>query len=122
MNGCLKGTKKIQSMNPASSISKGEFEDRIRRQFLALREGTREEIKGAKKEIEKLCHEERKHMKKSGDLFLSIIADFDVIKDAEHKAAVISGLNLFILYLMDEYFDVSSKFILKNMEDPDGRV
>jgi hypothetical protein len=90
--------------------------------FEVLASGTREEIKEAKRQIEKIGHEDRPLFKQAADFVFKIIANFDSIPDAEHKAAVISGMSLFYLVLTDEHFDELMKFIIKNLQHPDGRV
>ncbi|MCX6719465.1 MAG: hypothetical protein NTZ38_03790, partial [Candidatus Taylorbacteria bacterium] len=80
------------------------------------------EIKLAKKQIEKLWGVDVDQFKEAGDFIMGIIRDFDSIKDGEHKAAVVSGMNLFVLALMDSHFEELSSFVLKNIENPDGRV
>lgn len=90
--------------------------------FAILANGSRDEIKEAKKQIEKLWHMNSKLFKGADDFILETIENFDRVKDGEHKAAVLSGMNLFFLALMDKRFNELSQFILKNMEHNDGRV
>lgn len=99
----------------------GDFE-KFEELFEVLETGTREEVKEAKKRIEKIWREDRKLFKRADEFVFKIIADFDSIPDAEHKAAVISGMSLFYLVLADDHFDELKKFIVKNLQDPDGRV
>jgi len=96
----------------------GKFEEL----FEKLATGTKDEIKGAKKQIEKIWREDHKLFGRAGEFVARRIADFDSISDAEHKAAVIAGMNLFYLALADEHFDELKKFIVKNLQHPDGRV
>jgi len=90
--------------------------------FEVLATGSREEIKEAKKKIEKIGRADHPLFKHAAGFVFKIIADFDSIPDAEHKAAVISGMSLFYLALADEHFDELKKFIVKNLQHPDGRV
>jgi len=90
--------------------------------FDKLAAGSRGEIKEAKKQIHKFWTSDTKSFKDASSFILALIHDFDSIKDAEHKAAVISGMNLFVLALMDKYFDELAQFVLKNIENEDGRV
>lgn len=90
--------------------------------FEALTFGTREEIKKAKKRIEKIGREDYKLFGRAGEFISNRIAGFDSIPDAEHKAAVISGMSLFYLALADDHFDELKRFIIKNLQHPDGRV
>lgn len=96
----------------------GKFEEL----FENLATGTKDEIKEAKKQIEKIWREDHKLFDRAGEFMVGCIADFDFVSDAEHKAAVISGMNLFYLALADDHFDELKKFIVKNLQDPDGRV
>lgn len=90
--------------------------------FEVLSSGTREEIKEAKKQIEKIGREDHRLFNQADEFVFRVIANFDRIPDAEHKAAVISGMSLFYLALADDHFDELKKFIVKNLQDPDGRV
>ena len=90
--------------------------------FQTLATGSIVEVKEAKKKIEKLWHDNNRKFENSEVLVLETIKNIDNIKDGAHKVAVISGLNLFILALEDKYFDQFSDFVLKCMEDKDGRV
>ena len=90
--------------------------------FAVLATGTKDEIKNAKKLIEKMWREDDKIFKRTSDIVLKVIGDFDGIPDAEHKAAVISGMGIFLIVLADEHFDEFKKFIVKNLQDSDGRV
>lgn len=103
-------------------MTKAEYQKEIERLFEILKTGERGEVKAVKKQIEKLYHDNRTHSKNSGEIILGIIDDFENIKDIEHKIAVLSGLNLPVLYLVDKHFDELSKFILKNLENSDGRI
>ena len=90
--------------------------------FNVLKTGSSDEIKETKKAIEKIWNADRKMLKNADEFIFGIIKNFDNIKDGEHKVAVISGMNLFVLDLMDKHFDKFSQFILKNIENSDGRV
>lgn len=90
--------------------------------FAVLATGRRDEIKAAKKQIEKLWYANGRKFAKAGDMALKILDDVDRIPDAEHKAAVISGMQPMFLTLADKYFDRFAQFVLTYMEHPDGRV
>jgi hypothetical protein len=90
--------------------------------FEVLATGTRDEINGVKKQIEKIGREDLPLFKRTDEFVFKIIADFYRISDAEHKAATISGMSLFYLVLADNHFDVLKKFIVRNLQDSDGRV
>ncbi|MDO8575550.1 MAG: hypothetical protein Q7R78_02520 [bacterium] len=109
-------------MNQIPVTTKEEFIKEAERLFSILKEGTREDIKMAKKHIEKLYPDNRKYSKKSGEFIMGIIRDFDQIKDIEHKSAVISGMSFPLLYSLDDYFNELAEFTLKNMENVDGRI
>lgn len=96
--------------------------EKLEHLFEALASGTRDEIKEAKKRIEKIGREDHKLFDRAGEFISSRIADFDSVPDAEHKAAVISGMSLFFLALADDHFDELKKFIVKNLQHPDGHV
>ncbi len=90
--------------------------------FKVLTTGTRDEIKEAKKQIEKIGRESRPLFEQAGEFIFKVIDDFDYVSDAEHKAAMISGMNLFYLALADDHFDELKNFIVKNLQHSDGRV
>lgn len=90
--------------------------------FDKLATGSRGEIKETKKQIEKLWNTDSKQFKHAESFIFSRMDSLDSIKDAEHRAAVISGMNLFVLALTDKYFDELVQFVLKNIQDKDGRV
>jgi hypothetical protein len=90
--------------------------------FDILASGGRSEIKEAKKTIEKIWRKDHKKFGKAKKLIFEIIRNFDSIKDAEHKSAVISGMSFFVLALADEHFDEFKNFIVANLQHNDGRV
>lgn len=94
----------------------------IEKQFNFLKSGSPVEMKEAKKTIKKLWHKNTKIFNENIDFILEIIKDFDSIADNTHKAAVISGLSLAHLSLADEYFEELKKFIVKNLQNTDGRI
>lgn len=99
----------------------GDFE-KFEELFAVLATGTREEVRDAKKRIEKIGREDRELFKRADEFVFKVIANFDSIPDAGHKAAVISGMSFFYLTLADDNFDVLKNFIVKNLQHPDGRV
>ncbi|MCL4360047.1 hypothetical protein M1555_02210 [Patescibacteria group bacterium] len=80
------------------------------------------QVRNAKKEIEKLCHKERKVFHKSTYIVFKYLPGFDQIKKVENQAAFASGLSLFFLSLGDEYFDTLADFTLKLLQHPSGTV
>lgn len=90
--------------------------------FKKLETGNRSDIKDAKEQIKKLWNADSESFEKAGSFIIQKLETVNHIKDGERRAATISGMNMFVLALTDDYFDDLVKFILKNIEDPDGRV
>lgn len=85
--------------------------------------GTPGEFKAAKKEIERLWHQDKKReFQKHAPIALEYIKQFDNIKSSENQAAFASGLSLFFLVLADEHFETLKNFVLKLIQSPDGHV
>ena len=98
------------------------MEKEFRRLLSILIEDTPEEIRSAKKEIEKLWHKNTKVFQKSAPLVFKYLPKFDQIKKVENQTALASGLSLFFLALGDEYFDKLVDFTLKVLQHPNGSV
>lgn len=94
----------------------------LRRLLSLLTLGNREEIRSAKKEIEKLWHKDTAVFKNIAPIGLEYLPKFDQIEKVENQAAFASGLSLFFLVLGDEYFDTLKDFTLKVIQHPNGSV
>ncbi|MBU1000777.1 hypothetical protein KKE78_05305 [Patescibacteria group bacterium] len=103
-------------------MAKKETEKKLQRLLLVLTKGTREEVKTAKKEIERLWHKDRKVFYKSAHVVFEYFSKFDQIGKVENQAAFASGLSFFFLSLGDEYFDILADFTLKVFQHPNGSV
>lgn len=95
-----------------------EFE----RIFSVLKNDNQEEIKRAKKSIEKLWHNDTKSFKKYATIALEQLKDFDEIKNPKNQEAFVAGLNLFFLVLSDKHFEELKDFVLKVICHPNGHV
>lgn len=98
------------------------MEQELRRLLDILIKGNSEQVKNAKKAIEKLCNKESKTFHKSTHLVFEYLPKFDQIEKVENKAAFASGLSLFFLSLGDEYFNELVDFTLKVLQHPSGTV
>lgn len=94
----------------------------LHRLLSILTTGSREEVRNAKKTIEKLWHRDNKQFRKRAPVTFEYIAKFDQIEKAENQAAFASGLSLFYLALSDEYFNTLKDFTLKALQHPHGHV
>jgi hypothetical protein len=103
-------------------MTKDEFKKEIERLFEILKTGEKEDFKLAKKQIEKLYHNNRAYSKNNEDVIFEIVNDFENIKDIPHKLAVLSGLKLPVLYVRAKNFTEIYKFILGNLENSDGHI
>ncbi len=90
--------------------------------FNILSSGSQLEIREAKKEIKKFWNKNNEVFGKSKIIIFKIIDNFNSINEAYHKAAVISGMDLFFLALADNHFIKLKDFIVKSIQHPDGRV
>lgn len=90
--------------------------------FNKLKTGSVTDINDAKKDIEKIWKNDIKLFRKSFHFVQEIISDFDNITNPINKVAVISGLKMFYLALADDHFIELKNFILKNLQDKDGRI
>ncbi len=90
--------------------------------FKILSTGSPTEIKDAKKFIEKKWKNDHKEFSKAFALIDKYIKAFDSILSPLHKSAVITGMSFFYLALADTHFDPLKDFIVKSLQDSDGRV
>jgi hypothetical protein len=90
--------------------------------FHILREGTPAEIKEAKKCIDKKWNTHREEFTNIAPLLFDHLQTFDSIVSPINKAGFISGIRLFYLALADDHFSQLKDFIVKNVQDPDGRI
>lgn len=103
-------------------MTKKEMDNQLSKLLVVLTEGNPEEVRGAKKEIEKLWHKETESFKKSAYAIFEYLPKFNQIGKPENQAAFASGLSLFFLVLGDEYFDTLKDFTLKVIQHPHGHV
>jgi hypothetical protein len=90
--------------------------------FSTLKNSNQEEIRIAKKQLDKLWHKDRKKFKKNGPFVLQQLKDFDNIKNPKNQEAFVSGLNLFFLVLADTHFNQLKEFTLKVICHQNGHV
>nr|MBI5455979.1 hypothetical protein [Candidatus Levybacteria bacterium] len=90
--------------------------------FAILKNGNQEEVKTAKKRLEKLWHSNSRKFKKNATIALKQLKEFDVIQNPKNKEAFVSGLSLFFLVLSDEYFKELKDFVLKVICHQNGHV
>ena len=90
--------------------------------FNILKTGSPAEIREAKKTVKKMWHKDTEIFDKNADFILGLIKDFDLIADNIHKTAIISGMSLCFLSLADDYFEEFKNFIIKNLQNTDGRI
>ncbi|MCX6716925.1 MAG: hypothetical protein NTV72_03300 [Candidatus Taylorbacteria bacterium] len=106
------------SLNEAYGIIMNTFDNLFR----ILSTGTPAEIKEAKKLIGKKWKTDHKEFGNAFELINKVIETFDLIKSPVNKSAVITGMTMFYLSLADKHFDALKSFIVKNLQNPDGRV
>lgn len=99
-----------------------EMEVELRKLLDILITGNPEQVRNAKREIEKLCNKDREAFHKSTHLVFGYLPKFDQIEKVENQAAFASGLSLFFLYLGDKYFNELTDFTLKVLQHPSGTV
>ncbi len=90
--------------------------------FAILRNDNQEEVKAAKKRIDKLWHDNRKNFEKNSTVALEQMKKFETIQDPKNQAAFVSGLSLFFLVLSDTHFEELKNFALKVICHPNGHV
>lgn len=98
------------------------MEAELRKYLYVLITGSLEELKNAKKEVEKLWHNDHKTFHKCAPLIFEYLPKFDQIRNVKNQATFASGLSLFFLILGDEYFDDLANFALKVLQHPNGSV
>lgn len=103
-------------------MTKAEMEKELRKCLSLLINGNPNEFRNAKKEIEKLWHQNHVEFKNAAPVALEYLPLFDTIKKAQNQAAFASGLSLFFLILGDEYFDTLKDFTLAAFQHPNGSV
>lgn len=106
----------------ANKMFKKEMENKLRRLLLILINGTREEFKKAKKEIETLWHHETETFKSGAHIALEFLPKFNQIENIANKEAFASGLSFFFLTLADDHFETLKDFTLDVIQHPDGHV
>ena len=90
--------------------------------FSILKNGTQEEVKAAKKKIDKLWHGDSESFKKHAPIALEQLKGFDSIQNPKNQEAFVSGLSLFFLVLSDTHFKELKNFVLKAICHPNGHV
>lgn len=103
-------------------MTKKETERELRKMLDILTTGNPEQVRSAKKDIEKLCNKEGKTFHRSTYIVFEYLPKFYQIEKVENQAAFASGLSLFFLSLGDEYFDRLADFTLKLLQHPNGTV
>lgn len=101
---------------------KTEMEKKLQNLLSILTKGNPEEVRGAKKEIDKLWHKNSKSFTKSACVVFEYLPKFNQIEKPENQAAFASGLSLFFLALGDEHFDTLKDFTLQVIQHPHGHV
>ena len=72
--------------------------------FSVLKTGDQEELRFAKKRLDKLWHDNSKSFKKYAAIALKEMREFDSIQNTKNQEAFVSGLSLFFLVLSDAHF------------------
>ncbi|MBI2315416.1 hypothetical protein HYU93_05185 [Candidatus Daviesbacteria bacterium] len=103
-------------------MTKKETERELRKLLDILITGNPEQVRTAKKSIEKICNQERKTFHKSTHVALEYLSGFDQIIKVENQVAFASGLSLFFLSLGDKYFDKLVNFTINVLQHPNGTV
>jgi hypothetical protein len=105
-----------------NKMYENEMEKELHRLLFVLMNGTREEFKKAKKEIEVLWKHETETFKSSAHVALGFLPKFDQIENVINKEAFLSGLSFFYLTLADDYFDMLKSFTLNTIQHPHGHI
>ena len=103
-------------------MTKKETELELIKLLDILISGNPEQVRGAKKDIEKLCHKGGKTFHRNTHIVFEYLPKFDQIEKVENQASFASGLSLFFLYLGDKYFNELANFTLKVLQHPNGTV
>lgn len=89
-----------------------------------VKTGSREEVKEAQKQIEKISRGagRDKAKKKMFRIFREEMEDFAEIKSVDNQAYFINTLKHPFLILGEEYFPVFAEFILQQIQNPSGKI
>ncbi len=91
-----------------------------------IKTGSREEVKGAQKQVEKFWHNvyipKREECKKAFAIFLDEIKGFDNIQDIDHQAYFINTIKWSFWSAGEESFGKWTGFILKYIQHPSGKI
>lgn len=90
--------------------------------FSILKTGNQEEVKAARKRLDKLWHDDRKNFEKKSIIALEQMKEFDKIQNPKNQEALVSGLSLFFLVMSDTHFKELKDFVLKVICHPNGHV
>ncbi len=99
-----------------------EYQKQFEEIFTTLATGTAVKIKEAKNLIQNKWKAHHKEFSNALRIIQRKIETFDSIQNPINKSAVITGMSMFYLALADENFVLLKDFIIKNLQDPDGRV
>ena len=103
-------------------MSTKEVDKELRRLLTKLFNGTREECRAAKKEINRLYHADSEGLKKAAPLVFKYMEQFDGIEGSRNQEAFISGLSIFFLVLADDHFERLADFTLRLIQHSNGHV
>ncbi len=91
-----------------------------------IKTGSPEEVKVARKKVEKFWHEvyipKREEGRKAFSIFLDEIKKFDQIGDINHQAYFIYTLKRPFWSIGEEHFEEWADFILKYIQHPSGKI
>jgi len=91
-----------------------------------IKTGTSEEVKEARKELDRLCdrlsHPLSRKDKKRLEIFLEEVKRFDTMGDIDHQVYFIGALKWPFLILGEEYAEFFIKFILDQIQHESGKV
>src|SRR3989338_9764697 len=95
----------------------------LRRLCQTIKTAPHKEAKEAKKAIQKLIDRDlRTHRARFVDIFISELDTFDSIANPINQSFLVSALDTFFLSGTDTHFEYLSRFVLKAIQHPDGRV
>lgn len=90
--------------------------------FAILKKGSQEEVRTAKKRIDKLWYGDRENFEKNSIIALKQMKEFETIQNPKNQEAFVSGLSIFLLVLSDTHFKELKNFVLKVICHPNGHV
>lgn len=90
--------------------------------FAILKKGSQEEVRTAKKRIDKLWYGDRENFEKNSIIALKQMKEFGTIQNPKNQEAFVSGLSIFFLVLSDTHFKELKNFVLKVICHPNGHV